>query len=103
MSLTQKLLNVVIEEEVFIEQLEVFIVHNKDSYVCKLKKALYGLKQASRSLYERIDNYLLSLGFEKNDADPNLYFQRSDNNFLILVLYVDDLFLIGDDRIIIKC
>lgn len=33
-------------EEVYIEQPEGFIVHEKDTHVCRLKKALYGLKQA---------------------------------------------------------
>ena len=36
----------IIEEEVYIEQPEGFVVHGKESRVCKLKKALYGLKQA---------------------------------------------------------
>ena len=33
-------LNGIIEEEVYIEQPEGFIVHGKESHVCKLKKAL---------------------------------------------------------------
>jgi len=37
-------LNGVIEEEVYIEQPEGFVVHGSDSHVCHLKKALYGLK-----------------------------------------------------------
>ena len=32
-------LNGIIEEEVYIEQPKVFVVHGKESYVCKLKKA----------------------------------------------------------------
>lgn len=55
-------LNGKIEEEVYIEQPEGFITHDKDRYVYKLKKALYGLKQAPRAWYERIDNYLTKLG-----------------------------------------
>ena len=39
-------LNGTIEEEVYLEQHEGFIVHNTESNVCKLKKVLYGLKQA---------------------------------------------------------
>ena len=38
------LLNVVIEEEAYIEQPEGFETHEKKSHVCRLKKALYGLK-----------------------------------------------------------
>ena len=34
-------LNGIIEEEVYIEQSEGFIVHEKDSHVCKLKKRHY--------------------------------------------------------------
>jgi hypothetical protein len=39
-------LNGEIEEEVYIENPEGFIIHNKKSHVCKLKKAIYGIKQA---------------------------------------------------------
>ena len=67
-------LNGVIEEEVYIEQPMGFEEHGRDSHVCKLKKALYGLKQAPRAWYSRIDAYLRQMGFQKSEADPNLYF-----------------------------
>jgi len=75
----------------------------KESHVCRLKKALYELKQAPRAWYSRIDGYLMSLGFTKSDADPNLYYQVVDDDPLILVLYVDDLFLVGVERHIVWC
>jgi hypothetical protein len=37
-------LNGNIEHEVFVEQPDGFILHNKGTHVCKLRKALYGLK-----------------------------------------------------------
>ena len=74
-------LNGIIEEEVYIEQPEGFIVHKKDSHVCKPRKALYGLKQAPRARYGRIDKYLINLGFTKIDADPNLYYKIVDNDY----------------------
>eukprot|EP00253_Pinus_taeda_P030129 PITA_30129 len=92
-----------IKEEVYVEQLEGFEIHNRESHVCKLKKALYGLKQAHRAWYDRIDNYLMKLGFTRSEADLNLYFKVEDDKPLILVLYVDDLFLTGADSLIHKC
>ena len=44
-------LNGIIEEEVYIEQPKGFVVHGKESHVCKLKKTLYGLKQKPRAWY----------------------------------------------------
>ena len=68
--------------------------------VCRLKKALYGLKQAPRAWYGRIDSYLQKMGFIKCGADPNLYYLRVGDEPLILVLYVDDLFLTRSSRLI---
>jgi hypothetical protein len=92
-----------IEEEAHTEQPQGFLIYGKESHVCKLKKALYELKQAPRAWYARIDNYLMSLGFTKSDADPNLYYKVVDGFPLILVLYVDDLFLTGDEKLIDGC
>lgn len=47
-------LNGVIEEEVYIEQPQGFVIHRKESHVCKLKKALYKLKQAPTAWYSKI-------------------------------------------------
>jgi hypothetical protein len=63
-----------------------------ESHVCRLKKALYGMKQAPRAWYSRIDAYLQQLGFEKSEADPNLYFIMVGEDPLILLLYVDGIF-----------
>jgi len=38
-----------IKEEVYVEQLDGFDVHDQESHVCRLKKAIYGLKQAPRA------------------------------------------------------
>lgn len=64
---------------------------------------MYGLKQAPRAWYERIDCYLLGLGFSKNDADPNLYLKITNGGMLILVLYVDDLLITCEEYLIEKC
>jgi hypothetical protein len=93
-------LNGEVEQEVYIEQPEGFVIHDKRSHVCKLKKALYGLKQAPRDWYGRIDNFLQSLGLTKSIANPNIYIKIVQNHPVILVLYVDDLFLTGEENLI---
>eukprot|EP00253_Pinus_taeda_P004112 PITA_04112 len=92
-----------IKEEVYVEQPKGFEIYDRKSHVCKLKKALYGLKQAPQAWYERIDSYLMELGFTRSEVDPNLYFKVEDDKPLILVLYVDDLFLTSADPLIHKC
>ena len=68
-----------------------------------MKKALYGLKQAPRAWYKRIDSYLMKLGFTRSNVDLNLYFKVDREKPLILVLYVDDLFLTSADPLIHQC
>jgi hypothetical protein len=89
-------LNGVIKEEVYIEQPQGFEVEDRKTHVCKLKKDLYGLKQYPGAWYGRIDNFLTSLGFTKSKADSNLYFKVMNDEPVILLLYVDDLFLTGE-------
>jgi hypothetical protein len=45
----------------------------------------------------------MSLGFTKSKADPNLYYKVEDSGPVILLLYVDDLFLTGDEKLITEC
>jgi hypothetical protein len=96
------LLNGEIEEEVYIEQPYGFVIHEKESHVCRLKKSLYGIKKAPHAWYENIDGYLMSLGFNKSVVDPSLYYHIVGGECLILVLYVDDLFLNGSKSLIVE-
>jgi hypothetical protein len=96
-------LNGVIEKEVYIEQPQGLEVEDRKPHVCKLKKDLYGLKQAPRAWYGRIENFLTSLGFTKSKTDSNLYFKVMNDEPVILLMYVDDLFLIGEENLITEC
>ena len=42
------------------------------------------------------------LGFTKSKADSNPYYKVVDGGPVILLLYLDDLFLTGDEKIIAK-
>jgi hypothetical protein len=43
------------------------------------------------------------MGFTKSEADPKLYFIFVEADLLILVMYVDDMFLIGSKKLIARC
>ena len=68
----------------------------KEDLVCKLKKSLYGLKQAPREWYNKLHLFILSQGYRKSDINHCLYTkQDKDGSLLILILYMDDMFLVG--------
>jgi len=37
-----------LEEDIYMDQPEGFVIHGKEHLVCKLNKSLYGLKQSPR-------------------------------------------------------
>ena len=77
-----------------------FKTHDMHTHVFKLNKALYGLKKSSRTWYHRMEKLLMSLGFTKSKTYSNLYFKVEDKRPVILLLYVDDLFLTGEEKLI---
>jgi len=96
-------LNDMIEEEVYMEHLKGFDTFNRKLHVCRLKQVLYGLKQAPHVWYTRIDNYFTGLGFTKIKVHVKLYHIVVECKLLIIVLYVDDLIMTGDEKLIKSC
>ena len=90
-------LNGNLEEEIYMMQLEGFIAKNQEHMVCKLKRSIYGLKQASKSWNIRFDQAIKLFGFEQNLDEPCVYKRHQDKLVMFLVLYVDDILLIGND------
>jgi hypothetical protein len=60
-------------------------------------KSLYGLKQASRKWYEKLTSLLISEGYTQSTADYSLFTLRKDDQFIALLVYVDDIILSGTD------
>ena len=67
------------------------------SHVCKLHKSLYGLKQVPRAWFDRFSYYLAGIGFSRIHIDSSLFVCPSKGSITILLLYVDDLVLTGND------
>ena len=89
----------VIEEEIFMEQPEGYVVKEKESLVCKLEKALYGLKQAPRQWNKCFDQFVVDQGFMRSEFDHCVYIKESKKGVRIyLLLYVDDMLLASKDK-----
>ena len=85
-------LNGILEEEMYVEQPEGFVVEGEENKVYRLKKALYGLKQAHRAWNSRIDSYFQGSGFVKCLYEHAVYIKKNaDGEILIDCFYVYDL------------
>ena len=60
-------------------------------------RSIYGLKQASRSWNLHFDETIKTYGFEQNVDEPCVYKYIKEKKVVFLVLYVDDILLIGND------
>src|SRR4051812_8539515 len=90
-------LNGNLTKDVYMIQPESFIDPTNVDKVCKLQKSIYGLKQESRSWNIRFDEVAKSFGFIKSDHDSCLFNKFSGIKVKFLILYVDDILLIGND------
>ncbi|GJT39764.1 retrotransposon protein, putative, ty1-copia subclass [Tanacetum coccineum] len=90
-------LNGHLSEEVYMEQPEGFVNPKYPNHVCKLKRSIYGLKQASRQWNKRFDDEIKKFGFTQNPDEPCVYLKASGSYVAILILYVDDILLMGNN------
>ena len=92
-----------LDEEIFMEQPEGFKVKRKENMVCKLKKSLYELKQVPRQRYKKFDSCMMSQEYKSTFVDPCVYVRKfPDDKFIILLLYFDDMLIVGQDVFIIQ-
>jgi Reverse transcriptase (RNA-dependent DNA polymerase)/gag-polypeptide of LTR copia-type len=67
-----------------------------------LDKALYGLVQAARQFYIKFANVLKDLQFNVSYADPCLFYRDDKHGKIILVIHIDDCYVVGDP-LLLKC
>ena len=66
-------LNGNLQEEVFMDQPNGFVDPLAPDFVCKLNKSLYGLKQTPRSLFEKLRQVIVDLGFTSTKSYQSLF------------------------------
>ena len=82
-----------LEEDIYMDQLEGFVVPEKENLVYRLKKSLYGLKQSPRQWYKRFDSFMFSHGFKWSDYNSRVYLNTVNGSAIYLLLYVDDMLI----------
>ena len=100
MDIKTAFLNGILEEEIYMEipdgiNCDAEIRRTK---VCKLQKALYGLRISLKRWNVRFSEEALKLGLEKDINEPCLFTWRKDGKMVMLILYVDDILLAGNDK-----
>jgi len=69
--------------------------NSKEDYSVKWNKSLYGLKQSRCMWYNLLSEYLLKKRYKNDPICPCIFMKRSENEFTIIVVYVDDINIVG--------
>jgi hypothetical protein len=80
-------LNGELDEEIYMDQPDGFVVEGQERKVCKLLKSFYHLKQAPKQWYEKFDKTLMLAGFIVNEADKCVYYHFGGGQGVIMCLY----------------
>jgi len=105
MDVKSAFLNGDLKEEVYVAQPPGFVISGSENKVLRLRKALYGLRQAPRAWNAKLDDTLVSLGFQRSGAEHGVYTRSRAGRRLIVGVYVDDLIITGaseDDIVAFK-
>lgn len=94
MDVKSAFLNGNLREEIYMHRPEGF---KNDNLVLKLNKAIYGLKRASRMWNESFNNFMRRIGFGRCASDRCLYTKNENGIYTYIILYVDDLLIIGQN------
>ena len=65
--------------------------------MCIRDRSLYGLRQAGRQWYAKLSTFLLSNNYSISVADHSLFLKYNNDKLTVILVYVDDLVLTGDD------
>ncbi|CAI7893922.1 unnamed protein product [Closterium sp. NIES-54] len=69
--------------------------HGEPNQVCQVQKSLYGIKQAPGLWQQYLHARLTRIGFKQLPHDQGMYRLSKDDDYILLIVYVDDLLYIG--------
>ncbi|GKC40185.1 zinc finger, CCHC-type containing protein [Tanacetum coccineum] len=100
MDVKRTFLNGELNEEVYMNKPQGFIMTGNENKICKLIKSLYGLKHTPKQWHQKFDEVVLSNGYLLNQADKCVYSKFDETGKgVIICLYVDDMLIFGTDQV----
>jgi Reverse transcriptase (RNA-dependent DNA polymerase) len=92
-----------LEEEMYMNLPPGHREENIPNLVCRLKKLIYGLKQSPRAWYGKLSNFLILCNFKVSGADSSMFTKKNSNGTTVVLVYVDDLIITGNNQLEIDC
>ena len=84
-------------KEVYMEQLLGFVAQGEIGRVCHLHKSLYGLNQSPRAWFGKFSEVIEKFSLQKSKSDHCVFYKNSQTSIILLVVYVDDIVITGND------
>ena len=79
------------------EQPPGFVAHEEIDRVCRLQKSLYGLKQSPHAWFGKFSEVIEKFGMKNIKSDHSVFYKNSQAGIILLLVYVDDIVIIGND------
>ena len=74
--------------------------YNDENIIWRIKKAVYGLKTSPKEWQEHFAKTMTELGWKRSRIDANLFTKKIGNEVIMVLVYVDDLFILGPDELV---
>ena len=74
-----------------------FVAQGEITRVCHLRKSFYGLKKSPRAWFGKFSEVIKKFGLQKSKSDYSVFYRNSQASIILLVVYVDDIVITGND------
>jgi hypothetical protein len=93
-----------LDEVIFMDQPEGFVLKGKGSKVLRLRRALYGLKQAALSWWKELEAFMQTIGFKRTSSDAGIFIHTDPKtgSIVIALIYVDDGLFMGVNKTLVE-
>ena len=91
-----------LEEKVYMDLPQGYETLNEAGKLCRFRKAFYRLKQSPRAWFGRFTEAMKKYGYRQGNADHTLLVKHRGGKVTLLIIYVNDMVVTGDDTEEIK-